>query len=214
MTAVALKGLLGRKFRTVLTGLAIVLGVAMISGTFVLTDTITKAFNSIFTSSYQNADAVITGHTAFSNSSDVQVTPPSFPESVLSKVRALPEVSAAAGGILDQARLVDKHGKAILTHGAPNLAFSVDPKHQRFNPLRLTAGNWPHGQEVVIDKDAAGTYGFRVGDSIRVVTQGPSQRFRISGIAKLGAVFEEPLQSSLETGKAINSLRIERFHGK
>jgi putative ABC transport system permease protein len=188
VTAVALKGLLGRKFRTVLTGLAIVLGVAMISGTFVLTDTITKAFDSIFTSSYQNADAVITGHTAFSNSTDVQVTPPSFPETVLPKVRALPEVSAAAGGILDQARLVDKHGKAILTHGAPNLAFSVDPKYQRFNPLTLTAGHWPHGQQVVIDTDTANSHGFRVGDSIRVVTHGPSETYRISGIAKLGAV--------------------------
>ena len=48
MTAVALKGLLGRKLRSILTGLAIVLGVAMISGTFILTDTINKAFTNVF----------------------------------------------------------------------------------------------------------------------------------------------------------------------
>src|SRR5262249_40104009 len=59
MLRVTLKGLAGRKTRAVLTGLAIVLGVAMMSGTFVLTDTINNAFTSIFTESYKNADAVI-----------------------------------------------------------------------------------------------------------------------------------------------------------
>jgi hypothetical protein len=48
MTRFALRGLLGRKLRTVLTALAIVLGVAMISGTYVLTDSIDRAFDAIF----------------------------------------------------------------------------------------------------------------------------------------------------------------------
>ena len=61
MTGVALKGLLARRVRAVLTALAIVLGVAMVSGSFVLTDTISKAFDSIFTSSYSHTDAVVSG---------------------------------------------------------------------------------------------------------------------------------------------------------
>ena len=48
MKRVALKGLLGRKFRAILTGFAIVLGVAMVSGTFVLTDTINRAFHTVY----------------------------------------------------------------------------------------------------------------------------------------------------------------------
>ena len=48
MTSVALKGLAGRKLRAFLTALAIVLGVAMVSGTYVLTDTIKSAFDQIF----------------------------------------------------------------------------------------------------------------------------------------------------------------------
>jgi putative ABC transport system permease protein len=52
MVTVALKGLMGRKFRSVLTALAIVLGVAMVSGTYILTDTINKGFDTIFTQSY------------------------------------------------------------------------------------------------------------------------------------------------------------------
>ena len=61
MIRVALRGLAGRKFRTVLTAIAIVLGVAMMSGAYVLTDTIDKAFNAIFVESYSGTDAVVTG---------------------------------------------------------------------------------------------------------------------------------------------------------
>ncbi len=64
MTSVALKGLMGRKVRAILTAVAIVLGVAMVSGTYVLTDTIKSAFTSVFTQAYKNADAVVTGKSA------------------------------------------------------------------------------------------------------------------------------------------------------
>ena len=64
MITVALKGLLGRKLRALLTAISIVLGVAMISGTYVLTDTIKAAFSTVFTEVYQNTDAAITGKSA------------------------------------------------------------------------------------------------------------------------------------------------------
>jgi putative ABC transport system permease protein len=58
---VALKGLLGRKLRSILTAFAIVLGVATVSGTYVLTDSISDAFDNIFTGIYRSTDAVISG---------------------------------------------------------------------------------------------------------------------------------------------------------
>jgi len=61
MIRVTLKGLAGRKLRALLTALAVVLGVAMVSGTYVLTDTIQKAFDGIFSESYEGTDAVING---------------------------------------------------------------------------------------------------------------------------------------------------------
>ena len=61
MIGVALKGLAGRKIRALLTALAVVIGVAMVSGTFILTDTMKKAFDGIFSSSYAQTDAVIAG---------------------------------------------------------------------------------------------------------------------------------------------------------
>ena len=65
MTAFALRGLLGRKLRTVLTAVAIVLGVATVSGTYVLTDSINNAFHSIFYETRAGSDAVISGESPF-----------------------------------------------------------------------------------------------------------------------------------------------------
>jgi putative ABC transport system permease protein len=78
MITVALKGLLGRKLRALLTAISVVLGVAMISGTFVLTDTIKAAFGTVFTQVYKNTDAVITGKSAIGGNANQNVTPPSL----------------------------------------------------------------------------------------------------------------------------------------
>ncbi len=185
MFAVALKGLAGRKFRASLTALAVVLGVAMISGTYVLTDTMNAGFDTIFTQSYKNADVVISGKAAFTGA-DVAVQAPTFPEEVLTKVRALPDVAYAAGAIQsDQVKLIGKDGKVVATGGAPTLGFSADPKDHRFNPTELTSGSWPSGpKQIAIDNGIAGKEGFSVGDEIGVQTTGAARRFRIAGIVK------------------------------
>ena len=105
MFKVALKGLAGRKLRALLTGVAIVLGVAMISGTYVLTDTIKAAFSTVFTTVYKNTYAVVTAKSALGNNQNSNLLPPSFSESLLAKVRGLPGVSEAQGGISDLANL-------------------------------------------------------------------------------------------------------------
>ena len=81
----ALQGLLARKLRTALTAIGVVLGVALISGTYVLTDSITSAFDSIFTENYKNTDAAITGKTAFDASEDGTVTAPPFDAGLLDR---------------------------------------------------------------------------------------------------------------------------------
>ena len=93
MTRVAIKGLLRRKTRALLTSLAVVLGVAMISGTFVLTDTIQKAFTNVFDTAYDKTSVIITGKEVVKESS----THPTVPASLLERVRSQPGVAAAAG---------------------------------------------------------------------------------------------------------------------
>src|SRR3954465_10741878 len=168
MLRVALKGLAGRKLRAFLTALAIILGVSMISGTYVLTDTINNAFTSIFTQTYKNADAIISGKTAFTNDNGNGVQTPSFSESLLAQVQGLPDVSAAEGAVTDnQTKLVGRNGKVVTTHGAPSLAFSVIPNgDQRFNPLVLTTGSWPSGpNQIAIDTNVAASDHYKVGDT-------------------------------------------------
>src|SRR5215831_3522270 len=186
MTSVALKGLLGRKTRSILTGLAIVLGVAMISGTYVLTDTIKKAFNTALTAAYRHTDAVISGQEIVKGANAT----PTVPTSLLARVRALPDVSAAAGGYLfDTIELVDRNGKTISSGGAPSFGFGVDASQSRFNPITLVTGRWASGpHEVVIDTSTAARHHYAVGDSIRAKGNGPLRPYRIVGLGKLSGV--------------------------
>jgi putative ABC transport system permease protein len=192
LIGVALKGLAGRKLRALLTAISIVLGVAMISGTYVLTDTIKAAFNTVFTQVYKNTDAVITGKSAIGGNANQGITPPSLPESLLGKVRGLPGVSLAEGGISDEAKLVGRNNKVLVSNGgAPSLAFSVNPHgDQRFNPLVLTTGRWPDGsQEIAIDTKTANTKHYAIGQSIGVLTShGPVQQFTIVGVVRFGGL--------------------------
>jgi putative ABC transport system permease protein len=189
VTRVALRSLFSRKLRTALTALAIVLGVAMVSGTYVLTDSINKAFDSIFTSVYVGTDATITGKSAFDlDQNQNTTTPPSFDESLLVRVRDLPDVKDAVGGVAGEAQLIGTDGKVITFGGAPNLGFSVDPSRPAFESLKLTSGRWPGLDEVVIDKSTASKKHLAVGDTIGVQAQGPKQDVRISGLVKFGSV--------------------------
>ncbi len=145
MIRVALRGLAGRKLRAFLTALAIVLGVAMVSGTFVLTDMIDRAFDQIFTQSYANTDAYISGKAPDFSFEGDQVTAPSIPASLLPRVKKLPDVQAAGGTVADESatKIIDRKGKPITTGGAPTFGFGLDYSLPEFNPLQLTAGRWP-----------------------------------------------------------------------
>jgi putative ABC transport system permease protein len=226
VTGVTLKGLAGRKLRAFLTALAIVLGVAMMSGTFVLTDTINGAFTSIFTESYKNADAVVSGRTAFTNHQGNAVQAPSLPQSLVAKIKALRDVQAAQGSVTDdQTKLVGRDGKVISTSGAPHLAGSVDPNSdQRFNPLVLTAGRWPSGaHQIAIDSHVARSKHYSVGDTIGVEARGPVERFRIVGLVKLPgvsigsatmAIFDTPTaQRLLHRVGQVDQIRVQAKSG-
>jgi putative ABC transport system permease protein len=188
VTAFALRGLLGRKLRTALTAIAIVLGVATVSGTYVLTDSINNAFHSIFFETRQGSDVVVSGKSAFDLTGDSGVTAPSFNESLLQKVRDLPDVAEADGSVNGQAQLIGKDGKAIVYGGAPNLGFSIARGESRFNPLQLVSGTWPKANEVVVDKSTASKEDIKVGQVIGVQALGPVERLRVSGIVKFGSV--------------------------
>src|SRR6516162_1418522 len=97
MKNVTIKGLLAHKLRLALTGLAIVLGVTFIAGTFILTDTLHNTFDTLFGNIYQNVDFQVRGVAQFGSGGNATRNP--VPESVLAKVKSVPGVEAAAGTV-------------------------------------------------------------------------------------------------------------------
>jgi putative ABC transport system permease protein len=190
---VALRGLLGRKLRATLTALAIILGVAMMSGTYVLTDTIDKAFSTIFDESYAGTDVVVSGKGADISFQGLEAEAPPVDQALVDEVRGLSDVEAAAGGVADETntKIIGSDGKAINTQGAPSLGFGIEtgPEVDRFNPLNLVDGTWGTGDgQVVIDAGTADREGYEVGDTIQIATIQPKQDFEVTGIAKFGDV--------------------------
>ncbi len=193
MTRFSLKSLAGRKFRTILTALAIVLGVAMISGTYVLTDTIDKAFSSIFSDSYAGTDVVVSGKEADFSADFESPSVPPVDASLLDDIRAVDSVELAMGGIYDElnTKIVGEDGKAINTNGAPSFGFGIDtsPEYSVFNPLNLLEGRWPEGDgEVVLDAGTADREDFALGETVAISTLQPVQDFEVVGIAQYGDV--------------------------
>jgi putative ABC transport system permease protein len=163
----------------------------MMSGTYVLTDTIDKAFSNLFNETYAETDARITGRGPDISVQGESAAAPGVPEELLEQVRAVPSVEVAAGGIVDeQTRILDREGEAIAPD-APTFGFGIDvsPEFERFNPTELVSGHWPAGpDEVAIDAGTADREGYKVGDTVGVAAEGPVQQFEVVGIAQYGGV--------------------------
>src|SRR4051794_30735461 len=190
MIAVALKGLAGRKVRALLTAFAIVIGVTMVSGTLVLTDTIQKGFDDVFGASYEQTDAVIAGKEIVKGSQSGAAT---VPASLLAKVRALPEVAAAGGTIApnesNHAEILGRDGKPVGSGDAPRFGLGNDASLPQFSPLKLKTGQWPEGPtQVALDADTAAGEKFRAGDTVTVSTLGAEHRYEVTGIATFGGL--------------------------
>ncbi|CAN5430044.1 ABC transporter permease [soil metagenome] len=183
MTSIALRNLWARKLRTFLTAFAVILGVMMIAGTYVLTDTIDRSFDQIFTESNEGVDAVVSSKEAV-DTQDGDVPP--IDAGVLDQVLAAPGVEAADGTIADsQTAIIGADGERVGGNGAPGLAFSTGP--DRFDPLTYEQGGPPPADdEVAIDAATADNEGFELGDEVTVSGPGDTRELTLVGTAKLG----------------------------
>ena len=180
MIRIALRSLLGRRLRTALTVVAILLGVAMISGTYVLTDQIHNAFNDIFSTAYSKTPVVITPKMSFGQASDASGAQITMPASTLARVRKVPGVRYA-DGTAQAFTAVFVGGKQVKSNGAPTFIQSNgDP--------RFETGSWLAGGVPRATGDVAVTSGFAtkhhlaVGDHIAIVTRSGLKAVRIAGI--------------------------------
>jgi putative ABC transport system permease protein len=193
MIKASLRGMLGRKLRTGLTAFAVLLGVAMVSGAYIVTDTMLAAADDLESSSYAGVDAAISAKTAFEADTDQGFSEAKpIPARLIQTVREQPEVAVASGEITDSAQLIDRDGDVIGGEGAPTFATGFDattPEEAALSPFVLQEGRFPQDDdEVAIDAGTAKDENYAIGDQIDIAASGPVVSKRVVGIATFGDV--------------------------
>src|SRR4051794_26890258 len=178
-----MRGLWARKLRTVLTGFAVVLGVAFVAGTFVFTDTIDNPFKDLFERAHKGEDVNIEARQAVKQDFGA---PPTMDASTLARVTSLPGVKAAEGSVNADGTLLDKHGKPILSGGPPTIILSAS-ENEIFQSLEYKQGDGPQDAgQIALDKATAEKYDWKPGDRVTLAGRAPKKTYTVSGIATLG----------------------------
>ena len=112
MFRLTLQSMRGRKARFVLTSMAVILGVAFIAGTLVLTDTIMRAYDGIAVTEFAGTDAVVQSRAAIDDGMR-GTTRGTLPASTVDAVRQVVGVVAADGVVNGTARLVARDGQLV-----------------------------------------------------------------------------------------------------
>jgi putative ABC transport system permease protein len=180
---VALKGLWARKLRTALTGVAVVVGVAFVSGTFIFTDAIDASFKDLFERAQKGTDVSVQARLAVEESF---APPPTMPADTLKRVQAVPGVDEAFGSVSSEnGTLLDDKGEPIVSNGPPTIIITAAPA--RFDAFTYVEGHKAEtADEVVIDKATADKYGFGVGDTVTVTVSAPKKDYKVAGVATVG----------------------------
>jgi len=181
LLSLALKNLWARKLRSLGSALAVFIGVALVAGTYVLTDTINAAFDNIFHESLKNTAVVITHRQPVRQQSGEA---PTLPASLLKRVRGVSGVKLAAGAIFTPGGIFNgRH--SVGSQFAPKFISSELPP--TLESLTYVAGKRPaNGSEVSLDKAAADDAGLTLGDDVRVAGQRRARTYRLVGLTELG----------------------------
>jgi len=182
LTALALKSLWARKARAMGTTLAVVIGVAFVAGSYILTDTIFAAFDEIFGESLKGTSVVITAENPVKQENGEI---PTVSASLLPRVTRTPGVKLAAGAIFTPGGFFDAKGEKIGNKFAPKFISSELPGS--LESLTYIEGNRPRGPtEASIDKAAAEASDLKLGETIKLIGQGSARSFELVGFTRLG----------------------------
>jgi putative ABC transport system permease protein len=176
--------LLARKLRLILSGLAVVLGVMFVSGAFVLTDTLGRSFEGIFSTVYSDTDVEVSGKPKIEVSEfDGPSVPANLPASVVDRLEQdVPGVADAVGlAQADGARVIGKNGKVVTSFGPPRLGANWTGETDLVK-LRPGSKAPAADNEIVMNAGLAKTAGFAVGDEVSVLTLQPKKTFTLVGI--------------------------------
>lgn len=180
MFRTALRNVLSHKARLLMTVLAVMLGVAFVSGTLVFTNTVSDALQKSSAKGFDHVDVAIGAGYRPDEGDSVAEQPKLTPE-LLKKVERAPGAESAIGVVSGFTALADKDGKLIgggFQSQGGNLWGTDDPRY----PIQ-DGGRAPKGaNEIAIDSQTAERAGYEVGDTIRLSVDGPVLTPTISGI--------------------------------
>ncbi|MEU1436196.1 ABC transporter permease [Streptomyces sp. NPDC005775] len=178
MFRTALRNVLSHKARLLMTVLAVMLGVAFVSGTLVFTDTLGNAFRNQSAKSY---DGIAVAVTTYADQRDEKSG--AIDDATLKKIRALDGVASATGRVDGFAGVADPDGKLIgngWTNTGSNFAPGKDGEDAQYT---FTDGSGPTAAgSVALDRDTAKKGEYEVGDTVRVATTGPVKEYTLSGV--------------------------------
>jgi putative ABC transport system permease protein len=182
------RSLLAHKLRLALTAVAVVLGVAFVAGTFMLTDTLERSFTSVMTTVAGGVDARVRpeGQGAAFADGGIGGSGGGIEPELLDEVRAVEGVAAADPEVGGIAQLLDASGQPIGGMGPPTLGFNA-PSEPGISSTDLREGRFPEREgEIAIDAFTARTQGLAVGETVQLVTTGPVERAEVVGIVGFG----------------------------
>ena len=187
MFKLALKGILARKGRLLLTSLAVILGTSFLAGTYIFSDTLTKSFNDLFADVFEDTDAYVRSSVVIEGDFGSEERQ-RIPDALAAEVAKVPGVRTADPSVFGFARVIGKDGKPVGSdgNGPPTFGSSIsaDEAFWTISEGRLPAGD----SEVALDSAVADKADYTIGDTVKVVAQGGSREFTLVGIARYGDV--------------------------
>ncbi|MGW1531303.1 ABC transporter permease [Streptomyces aureus] len=179
MFRTALRNVFAHKARLLMTVLAVLLGVAFVSGTLVFTNTISDAYQKSSAKGFDQVDVAIRAKSAEDTGDTVGRTH-KLTRPLLDKAAGVPGAASAIGVVDGFTAIADKHGKLIgggFQSQGGNYWGDKDPRYP------LTAGHAPHGAgEIAIDAETAKRAGYKVGDTVRMSVDGPVLEPVVAGV--------------------------------
>jgi putative ABC transport system permease protein len=184
MLAIALNGMWAYKRRLISSTLTVVLGVAFLSGTLLLGDTLKANFDNLFTQANAGTDVVVRGVTKI-GSTGGQDRRLAIDASLVQRVRGVPGVADAQPYVEGFGQLLGHDGKRVAGNGPPTQAANW-VSDASLNPYRLAQGRAPAADdEVVINRGAAKAGKLHLGDTTTLLTPKPVI-VRIVGLSTFG----------------------------